>query len=87
MAPRPFPEVSLSQERSEVSNADGPRFHSLEPWARVKASDVHTAAAGTHVLTHESTEVPVAFEDAGSCKVSAHPTAGGVRRCVGRGSW
>ncbi|XP_014980704.3 WD repeat-containing protein 90 isoform X11 [Macaca mulatta] len=68
LAPRPFPEVSLSQERSEASNADGPRFHSLEPWARVKASDVHTAAAGTHVLTHESTEVPVAFEDAGSCK-------------------
>nr|XP_014980707.2 WD repeat-containing protein 90 isoform X3 [Macaca mulatta] len=68
LAPRPFPEVSLSQERSEASNADGPRFHSLEPWARVKASDVHTAAAGTHVLTHESTEVPVALEDAGSCK-------------------
>ncbi|XP_011746814.2 WD repeat-containing protein 90 isoform X1 [Macaca nemestrina] len=68
LAPRPFPEVSLSQERSEASNADGPRFHSLEPWARVKASNVHTAAAGTHVLTHESTEVPVALEDAGSCK-------------------
>ncbi|XP_065392725.1 WD repeat-containing protein 90 isoform X6 [Macaca fascicularis] len=68
LAPRPFPEVSLSQERSEASNVDGPRFHSLEPWARVKASDVHTAAAGTHVLTHESTEVPVALEDAGSCK-------------------
>ncbi|XP_011822285.1 PREDICTED: WD repeat-containing protein 90 isoform X2 [Mandrillus leucophaeus] len=68
LAPRPFPEVSLSQERSEASNADGPGFHSLEPWARVKASDVHTAAAGTHVLTHESTEVPVALEDAGSCK-------------------
>ncbi|XP_025225937.1 WD repeat-containing protein 90 [Theropithecus gelada] len=68
LAPRPFPEVSLSQERSEASNADGPGFHSLEPWARVKASDIHTAAAGTHVLTHESTEVPVALEDAGSCK-------------------
>ncbi|XP_011890700.1 PREDICTED: WD repeat-containing protein 90 isoform X10 [Cercocebus atys] len=68
LAPRPFPEVSLSQECSEASNADGPGFHSLEPWARVKASDVHTAAAGPHVLTHESTEVPVALEDAGSCK-------------------
>ncbi|XP_033092258.1 WD repeat-containing protein 90 isoform X3 [Trachypithecus francoisi] len=68
LAPKPFPEISLSQERSEASNTDGPGFHSLEPWAQVKASDVHTAAAGTHVLTHESTEVPVALEDAGSCK-------------------
>ena len=76
MAPRPFPEVSLSQERSDASNADGPGFHSLEPWAQVEASDVHTAAAGTHVLTHESAEVPVART--GSCEVSAHPTAGGA---------
>ncbi|XP_072871072.1 WD repeat-containing protein 90 isoform X4 [Chlorocebus sabaeus] len=68
LAPRPFPEVSLSQERSEASNSDGPVFHSLEPWAQVKASDVPTTAAGTHVLTHESTEVPVALEDASSCK-------------------
>ncbi|PNI19048.1 WDR90 isoform 11 [Pan troglodytes] len=66
VAPRPFPEVSLSQERSDASNADGPGFHSLEPWAQVEASDVHTAAAGTHVLTHESAEVPVART--GSCE-------------------
>ncbi|XP_063453981.1 WD repeat-containing protein 90 isoform X14 [Pan paniscus] len=66
LAPRPFPEVSLSQERSDASNADGPGFHSLEPWAQVEASDVHTAAAGTHVLTHESAEVPVART--GSCE-------------------
>uniref|UniRef100_G1R9N3 WD repeat domain 90 n=1 Tax=Nomascus leucogenys TaxID=61853 RepID=G1R9N3_NOMLE len=68
LAPRPFLEVSLSQERSDASNADGPSFHSLEPWAQVEASDVHTAAADTHVLTHESAEVPVALEDTGSCE-------------------
>ncbi|XP_023044994.1 WD repeat-containing protein 90 isoform X2 [Piliocolobus tephrosceles] len=68
LAPKPFPEISLSQERSEASNTDGPGLHSLEPWAQVKASDVHTAAASTHVLTHELTEVPVALEDASSCK-------------------
>ncbi|EAW85771.1 hCG1985539, isoform CRA_c [Homo sapiens] len=66
LAPRPFPEVSLSQERSDASNADGPGFHSLEPWAQLEASDIHTAAAGTHVLTHESAEVPVART--GSCE-------------------
>ncbi|XP_078200314.1 WD repeat-containing protein 90 isoform X14 [Callithrix jacchus] len=69
-APKPFPKVSLSRGRSEASNTEGP----LEPWAQAEASDVHTAAAGTHVLTHESAEmeesaqVPVALEDAGSCK-------------------
>ncbi|XP_063573219.1 WD repeat-containing protein 90 isoform X7 [Pongo abelii] len=66
LAPRPFLEVSLSQERSDASNVDGPGFHSLEPWAHVEASDVHTAAAGTHVLTHESAEVPVVRT--GSCE-------------------
>uniref|UniRef100_A0A2K5CS69 WD repeat-containing protein 90 n=1 Tax=Aotus nancymaae TaxID=37293 RepID=A0A2K5CS69_AOTNA len=40
----------------------------LTPWAQVEASDVHTAAAGTHVLTQELAEVPVAREDASSCK-------------------
>ncbi|XP_039333787.2 WD repeat-containing protein 90 isoform X2 [Saimiri boliviensis] len=69
-APKPFLKVSLSRGCSEAFNTDGP----LEPWAQVEASDVHTAAAGTHVLTHESAEmeesvqVPVALEDAGSCK-------------------
>ncbi|KAL0617187.1 WD repeat-containing protein 90 [Plecturocebus cupreus] len=69
-APKPFPKVSLSRGHSEASNTDGP----LEPWAQVEASDVHTAAASTHVLTHESAEVeelaqvPVALEDASPCK-------------------
>ncbi|KAK2097187.1 WD repeat-containing protein 90 [Saguinus oedipus] len=69
-APKPFLKVSLSRGRSEASNTDG----ALEPWAQVEASDVHTAAASTHVLTQESAEVeelaqvPVALEDAGSCK-------------------
>ncbi|XP_021530736.2 WD repeat-containing protein 90 isoform X1 [Aotus nancymaae] len=69
-APKPFLTVSLSRERSEAFNTDGP----LEPWAQVEASDVHTAAAGTHVLTQElaeveeSAQVPVAREDASSCK-------------------
>ncbi|XP_037588185.1 WD repeat-containing protein 90 [Cebus imitator] len=69
-APQPFLKVSLSRGHSEASNTDGP----LEPWAQVEASDVHTAAAGAHVLTHksaeveESAQVPVALEGAGSCK-------------------
>lgn len=75
-APNRLPEVSLTRY-PEVSSVSAPGIHGqcLPAWDEI--TNAHMVAGGRHVLPDTSSGVPMALEDIGSCKVSAHLKAFG----------
>lgn len=71
-APRLLPEVSLTYQHPEVSSIGATSIPGQHPSAWVEATDAHTVVSGRRALADKSSGVPVALEDLGSCKVSAH---------------
>lgn len=72
-----LPEVSLTCKYPEVSSVSTSSIHGQCPSAWDEVTDAHSVAGGRHVLADKSSGVPMALEDIGSCKVSAHLKAFG----------
>lgn len=72
-----LPEVSLTYKYPEVSSVSASSIcgQRLPAWDEI--TDAHMVASGRHVLADKSSGVPMALEDIGSCKVSAHLKAFG----------
>lgn len=71
-APRHLPEGSLTYKYPEVSSVSASSIRGQSPSAWDEVTHAHTEAGGRHVLADKSSGVPMALEDIGSCKVSAH---------------
>lgn len=76
-APRLLPEVSLTYKHPEVSSVRASGIPGPRPSAWDEATDAHAVVRGKHVLADKLSGVPMALEDLGSCKVSAHQKAFG----------
>lgn len=76
-APSCLPEVSLTYKYPEASSVSASGIHGQRLPAWDEITDAHMVAGGRHVLPHKSSGVPMALEDIGSCKVSAHLKAFG----------
>lgn len=68
-APRHLPEVSLTYKYPEVSSVSAFSIRGQSPSAWDEVTHAHTEAGGRHVLADESSGVPMALEDIGSCKL------------------
>lgn len=70
-----LPEVSQTYRYREVSSVSASSIQSQRSCDKVP--DAHMVSGERHVLANRSSGVPMALEDIGSCKVSAHLKAFG----------
>jgi hypothetical protein len=78
-----LPEVSRTYRYREVSSVSASSIQSQRPSVRDEVPDAHTVSGERHVLADRSSGVPMALEDIGSCRVSAHLKALGISEITG----
>ena len=75
------PSIYLQSWQQHLHGASS--IQSQRPSVRDEVPDAHTVSGERHVLADRSSGVPMALEDIGSCRVSAHLKALGISEITG----